>query len=324
MAARALRTLRSWVLSGEHRCAVLLYHRIVDQVSEDCPLGVSISNFEAQLAWLKKEMPVMTYADMVVAAMDGRLPKRSAVITFDDGYADNYHLAKPILVKYGMPAIFFITAGMIGTQDAFWWDEVEELMLANPQKVSVLDIRISGEHLSFGMENDADRRQSLNSLLSLLKAATGQEIDDVRKQIRHWAGRAVEGLKMQSALSKEELIELSKNPLFTIGSHSVSHVPLLAQNPETQQEEILKSKKMLEEWIDQPISYFAYPFGLPGEHFDYSVERRVARAGYESACSTANAYVCHGQFEIYRVPRFNVQNWDEAHFKENLLGFFKA
>ena len=50
-----------------------------------------------------------------------KLPQRAVAVTFDDGFADNYEVAAPILARHGIRAVFYVTAALIGTKTAPWY-----------------------------------------------------------------------------------------------------------------------------------------------------------------------------------------------------------
>jgi peptidoglycan/xylan/chitin deacetylase (PgdA/CDA1 family) len=129
-----------WLRLGRRtRCTVLLYHRVND-TSKD-KLTTSVNRFIEHLAMLRSRYPVVTLQAAREALAAGHyLGPNVVVITFDDGYADNYECAAPILEHFRLPATFFVTAGLIGTSRPFahdarfphhfrtlTWDEVEGL-----------------------------------------------------------------------------------------------------------------------------------------------------------------------------------------------------
>ena len=64
-----------------------------------------------------------------MAVSGGDVPSAGVVVTFDDGYADNFHNAKPLLERYEIPATVFVTTGYLQDQREFWWDELERILL---------------------------------------------------------------------------------------------------------------------------------------------------------------------------------------------------
>lgn len=91
----------------------LTYHRINDG-EEDRPISVSLRNFEQQIAYLKKKVDILSVDDLISRLSNiGKIEKDAVVITFDDGYRDNYLNAYPILKRYNIPPVIFITTGLI-------------------------------------------------------------------------------------------------------------------------------------------------------------------------------------------------------------------
>ena len=121
----------AWLrLRRRTRCTVLLYHR-VNNVSTD-NLTTSERRFIEHLAVLRQRYPVLSLAEAAEALGAGRyLGPNVVVITFDDGYADNYDVAAPILQHFGLPAIFFVTAGLVGTSRPFDHDAGSPHRFAN-------------------------------------------------------------------------------------------------------------------------------------------------------------------------------------------------
>jgi peptidoglycan/xylan/chitin deacetylase (PgdA/CDA1 family) len=113
---------RIWFrLRRRTRCTVLVYHR-VNEVSRD-NLTTIPARFAEHLATIKRHYPVLSLSAAVAALSEGQyLGPNVVVITFDDGYADNYENAAPILERFGLPATFFVTAALVGTRDPFEHD----------------------------------------------------------------------------------------------------------------------------------------------------------------------------------------------------------
>lgn len=105
-----------------HTCRILLYHRVADVKDDPHLLSVSVHNFKNQIAWLKKNFQILPLLTLVEHIKSNTLNSKSICITFDDGYADNFYNALPILKQFQVPATVFITSGMIGKKNPFYWD----------------------------------------------------------------------------------------------------------------------------------------------------------------------------------------------------------
>ncbi|MEF3304067.1 polysaccharide deacetylase family protein [Paenibacillus sp. GYB003] len=107
---------------------VLNYHSI--GIEPDNNAVLDPKKLDAQMAHLKKEGYTALTLRQFTDIWDGRLkaPDKSVLLTFDDGYADNYTEAMPILRKYGYTAIMFVSPGMVG-QDGYFadWEQIREM-----------------------------------------------------------------------------------------------------------------------------------------------------------------------------------------------------
>src|SRR5438552_1883786 len=101
---------------------ILLYHRIADWETDPQLLCVTPKHFTEHLEILKELGPIVSFSQL-------NHTDRASIITFDDGYADNLHNAKPILQCQDVPATVFIATGQVGQTTEFWWDELERLLL---------------------------------------------------------------------------------------------------------------------------------------------------------------------------------------------------
>ncbi len=113
---------------------VLMYHHIGQPFGPptDFPYFVSVSAFEAQMAYLAEDGFSPVSLDQVLAALQGGapLPRHPVAITFDDSNQDNYSLALPLLEKYHLTATFFIVTGWVGRPGRLTWDEIATMQQA--------------------------------------------------------------------------------------------------------------------------------------------------------------------------------------------------
>jgi peptidoglycan/xylan/chitin deacetylase (PgdA/CDA1 family) len=115
---------------------ILCYHRFSGTGAGSASVGgyagkmvMSVANFAAQLDWLARNDYHVIRLSQLVAFLEGKrpLPKRSVVITFDDGYESMVRHALPLLRKYGFPATLFVYTDFIGAGDALSWAQLQEL-----------------------------------------------------------------------------------------------------------------------------------------------------------------------------------------------------
>ena len=100
---------------------IFLYHRVGPNKSIWLPNSIDIYEFENQLRYLSKTYTFLSLDTLVRYIKKNRqLPNKVAVITFDDGYKDNYTYAFPILKKYNVPATIFLTTGYLNNGKLFY------------------------------------------------------------------------------------------------------------------------------------------------------------------------------------------------------------
>ena len=107
---------------------ILGYHRIGVSTGTHVPT-VSAASFERQLRWLWRWKYQVVDLDEIVAAHErgGPMPRRTTVITFDDGYEETCTIAWPLLKKFGFPATVFVTPGEVGLPGFATWEQVRTM-----------------------------------------------------------------------------------------------------------------------------------------------------------------------------------------------------
>jgi len=99
------------------RITVLLYHRVSDGARDN--LTVGIEQFDRQMALLRRHCEPLSLEEVLATERVPRSRKPLVCVTFDDGYLDNYEHAAPILLKHQVPAAFFVSTGIVGTNQRF-------------------------------------------------------------------------------------------------------------------------------------------------------------------------------------------------------------
>jgi peptidoglycan/xylan/chitin deacetylase (PgdA/CDA1 family) len=279
---------------------VFTYHGLVvrkvdDRLERNLHL---VKEFRSQVCFLKS-LNVLNTDDLVEVQATGRYPRgKVAVLTFDDGYANNL-IAAEILDKYRLPWTLFVSTGALGTGGTIWTVELSLLLLHGEAN----HIDLSGQ--SWPLRNRDEREQSFQAVRTLLKRQPARERRDLIEAIRSQfpAGETARlldrfpGLRM---LNWEQLSQLARSGV-TIGSHGVDHEPHHAgQQESVRLREMTESKAALEERLGKACRSFAFP---NGDHDADSVAQ-VRRAGYDLAFTTVPGTVT-GPESFPLVPRIS-------------------
>ncbi|MFU8830730.1 MAG: polysaccharide deacetylase family protein [Wenzhouxiangella sp.] len=321
--SRLVRAFRPW--AGLATC--LMYHRICpDQAEHDdmAPgftpnreLNVTVSAFDEQMAFVTQNFNCISLPEAVEQLARGKLPERSLIVTFDDGYLDNLTLALPILRKHGIPATIYIATGLIEQVIPPWWDELETLVAA----VDGFHIQWDRKFLHLSTIDTAAKHRTFDILDSMLKRMDQAEQTRFMGLLRHGPTKHI-GQDNQF-LNRSQLIELAADPLITIGAHTHHHLTLSALNPIRLRHEMIHSKALLEDWLKQPIEHLAYPFG--GQTQAASREFSVAaELGFSSAVTTRlGHFQGFHKKHLLALPRIGIGHQDcMARFEWKLSGLY--
>jgi len=302
-------------LSGD-RALVLVYHRIVGTVGNrewrtGFERGVSASNFERHMEFLRRRMRPVPLAELADAVRRGRsLPERTVCVTFDDGYRDNYTDAFPILRRHGIPATVFVATAYMESGKAFWWDRVVHLVRNTPAKrvdlTGVVDLagrRGSGAGAVVSLGGPRERAAAAERIVTAMEYLPPERIESILGALRERLGvRDSGGNGAGETMSWSEIEHLSRSGI-AIESHTHSHPYLAPLSEKGVELELRRSKECLEQRIGGPVRGVAYPGGRRGMYTEATM-RVAKRVGYDFGCVVDLAAVARGgnEFEIRRVP----------------------
>jgi peptidoglycan/xylan/chitin deacetylase (PgdA/CDA1 family) len=321
--------------TGEEAC-VLMYHRIATLDSDVWNIAVSPDNFEQQIKLLKQDYNVLPVKELVAALQRRKLQKNSVAITFDDGYADNFLVAKPILDHYGLPATFFVASQTIDTTEEFWWDELEAILLFGEHLPRVFRSAIGGKQLEADLAGETTLSPPLRSqhqrwdaceqapptrrsalflqVWQQLRLLPYPEQQVHLKSLRAWASVAPGARPAFRSMTRQQLELLGNSPLHTLGVHTVSHPALAAHSSSFQRQELLDNQDFLEKVAGKKARIAAYPYG----NYNEQTLTVAKETGFEAAFTT-EANTINAKSDLYRLGRLQVQNVPLASFQQQLL-----
>jgi len=301
------------------KAIILLYHQVINTGDDPHKIAVSPGNFLAQMRYLKKNYNIISLDKLVSYLKQRRIPSKSVVITFDDGYVDNYLYARPILEELEIPATFFIVTSYVNTNRLFWWDSFSRIF--HPErKLPALALKINKINFTYKLSNPYKRKQAFGYIYGLLKYSSPQVIERSIAYLEQWAKLDEVEDSLYRAMNEEELKKMAKSRLFRMGAHTHQHSQLSQQTAALQSREIKKSKQGLEKIIQAPVSLFSYPYGSKKDYNTQTV-RILKESGFAAACS-AFAGIIECKCNPYELPRCSVENWDLPWFKKALGRYF--
>jgi peptidoglycan/xylan/chitin deacetylase (PgdA/CDA1 family) len=263
---------------------VLNYHRVMNPHECTFDRGVisaSPDQFYEQAAYFKSHFHVTGLPELL-EQMDSGKPLQGfrTMITFDDGYVDNYQNAFPILRSLGLPAVFFLPTSYIGTTRVPWWDQIANLLRRSSNTTIRLDYP---EERTFELDKTS-LEESIRQVLLLYKSPGVHDTERFVEMLERECGvPRLECAEPPLFMNWEQGREMLANGM-EIGSHTHSHRILSKLSEEGQIEEMSKSRELLERHLNTQLKSLAIPVG--GLHcFNESTERALRVTRYQMAFS---------------------------------------
>lgn len=255
---------------------VLMLHR-VSNANNALGLSITPELFEELVVFLKSRYEIISL-EQAVERLANSQKSVGCVLTFDDGYRDNYDCAFPVLKKFKVPATIFVTLDALDT-GVFGWDLFDQAIVQTNEES--IDLK------QFGLESYRMTGTDRTAVIVDLHRALKRLPNDKKIQIVQYviARYGDSEKKQRTMLTWGEAREMADSGLITIGAHTITH-PILSRVDSTQaQYEIITGKSLIEDRLGLPVHYFAYPNGGIDD-FNNEHVSMVQQAGYQAACST--------------------------------------
>lgn len=223
--------------------------------------------------------------------------KPFGVITFDDGYEDNYTYAYPILKKLGIPFVIYVSVNLVNNHTPIW--NYPLIMEKIVWKNAELDI--NGKH--YDCKTPEQKNYTFHQLKGLLFSLPYIHLQEEFERL--FSEYLTDDVFPQNTLTWKQIEEMSKDSLCTIGSHTMSHCRLTITDEASLQYELGESKKVLEQHIGKQVEHLSYPYGWKT---DVSAEAIAFAqiAGYKIALRSFGGPVRKHDTDLYNIKRIQV------------------
>ena len=294
-------------LAGSRALSVLTYHRVLPEPDPLVPREPDAAQFEARMRWVKKNFNVLPLPEAVRRLRENSLPTRALSITFDDGYAENYRIALPILKRLELPASFFIATGFLDGGCMF-----NDVVIEAVRRTTEPDLQLDDLGLGrYPLASDESRASSVDRILESLKYFKPERRHETALEIARRAGARVPTNLMMTSRQVRLLHEAG----MTIGAHTVTH-PILADIPDKQaREEMASGRDALEKITGAAVRLFAYPNGRPLRDYRPEHAAMARELGFDAALSAARGAARPGD-DLFQIPRFTP--WDRSNWRFGL------
>lgn len=290
LGSRALRLAAGFRGSS---AAILMYHSVLPDPSlaADSLGGITHAEtvFRAQMELLARDFNPISLDELfkhVSGAQD--LPKRSIVVTFDDGYVDNCQIAMPLLNQAGIPATFYVTVDCVQNQRPPWPSRLR-FAFRHTKRSGWDDFVARTWPLNHPGEREEAFLAACDRCCQLSGAAQEAFMTRIERQLEV-------GLSSQSGsfmMNFENLQALTRNG-HVVGSHTMTHPNMAYLNEDDARSELAESKRLLDLNLDVPVRHFSYPCPALSPHWSAQTVALSRTAGYESCVTTDGGVVKNG------------------------------
>lgn len=271
----------------------------------DWSLHLPVDIFRRVCGFLASNYHVVSIRELVAAIQKGDgLAPNTVLLTFDDGYASNYHLAFPILKEFNLPATVFVTTGFLDGTDRLWFQRLD-LAFGSTAKPH-LDWEFEYGKQRLPLASRTQRQNALVKLLPELKRMPDEdflsEIDRIERLLEVTPLQPEELPAPMRPMTWDQAREMKASGLVEIGAHTHTH-PILARCSATAVEaEITTCRDRIAAELGEAPLVFAYPNGGPGDYGKDCLDALKA-AGFTAACSMLNARVTL-ESALLELPRY--------------------
>lgn len=329
-ARRIVRRARRRLRGGRY---IFVYHRVATPALDPWGLAVSPANFAEHLDVLRAGGDLLTVGQLASpAGRAGSGPRPRFAVSFDDGYADNLHMVKPLLERRDVPATVFLCPALLSGRGSYWWDALLHILMAPVALPVQLTMELGAERITADLGDGAQAAPRLDDrdwyyskpppsprhslyleLWQMIQPLSHSEQQMALASLADWACVDLPAVSEDRPLSVAEASALADGGLIEIGAHTMTHPCLPLISAGRRRTEIEGSKTACSEIAGREVTSFAYPFG---KHCaEAAIE--VAQAGFACACTTAAGAV-EPATDSFLLPRIHVRDCDGAEFERRL------
>jgi peptidoglycan/xylan/chitin deacetylase (PgdA/CDA1 family) len=273
-----VKLLRWWTRCSGQRLIILNYHQ------------ASGGNLRSHLLYLRRHYRLLHLHEaleelsMPPQKQEQRRDRRTPlVLTFDDGYHDNYTHGLPLARELAVPITIFLVPGYIESENCFWWMANKHLL----RYAQVEEVTVEGR--LYHLKQPAERNELMQAIDARLRYA-GSVTE--REQFLAWLREALAvpaSAHVEEAvlpLTWAEVRAMEESGWVSFGAHTMHHPILAYLKDRTElQHEVSMCRTVLEQHLGHPVHLFAYPVGK-AEHIGAHGLQAVREAGYTWAVTT--------------------------------------
>jgi peptidoglycan/xylan/chitin deacetylase (PgdA/CDA1 family) len=280
-----------------------MYHSVLpDPLLRADSLGGIIhfeAEFRAQMEVLAREFNPVSLDDVLKYVHEGKdLSKRSVVVTFDDGYADNYEVAMPVLNQVGVPATFYATVDCVENRRLPWPSRLRFAFRKTQRRVWC-----DSQGKSWPLNGPTQKEDAFLAACDLCCQLSGPAQELFIKRIEQDLEACLPSESGSLMMNFEDLRALRRHG-HVVGSHTMTHPNMAYVGEDDALREFTESKRLLEQHLGTPIQHFSYPCPALSPHWSSQTVALSRAVGYVSAVTTDSGLARHGD-DAFRLKRIH-------------------
>lgn len=302
-------------IAMRRKAVVLMYHRVLTEperarAASHPALSVDRETFARQMALLKRRFTVLSpqeFADCLERRVP--FPDRACLITFDDGWRDNYTNALPVLEEHGLPALIFLPVNYIGRRRVFWQEALTHLLarvVAEVRRDPAMRARFLPALSPAGLEpivdlDGGDPRPAIHAAVGAQKALTRPAVETLVSDLAAALGANPDDFAVTDGFMDWAEVEAMSRRRIAFGGHGAEHLLLTHVSPGEVDAEIRTSKRVIDERVRGAVPAFSYPNG----YVTPEIAAKVKASGYRLGFTTRRGLVGCDE-DPHMVRRLNI------------------
>ncbi len=272
--------------------ALLMLHHVrprsADGFASNRILEITPEFLETTIIEVRKAGFDIVSMDEAHARMTGAVKAARPFVcfTFDDGYRDNRDHALPIMRKHNAPFTVYVASEFADGEGFLWWIVLERVVA----KRQFLSVQIAGVTEAFRCTSDREKAAAFDRIYWGLRALPENETRAIVAQLADESGIDCLAPCRELAMTWAELRAFERDPLVTIGAHTMSHHALAKLGTLEAHAEITGSITRVELELGKPCQHFCYPYGDAGSAGEREFET-TARLGLKTAVTTRKGFL---------------------------------
>jgi len=304
--------------------AIFMLHRVGNP-----PLESGINGFlSVQGDFLQQLLCELKQSGLLFVSMDetidrlksGHKDEKYSTVTLDDGYRDNLEVAAPIFSQMQVPYTIYACTGFASAGASLWWEIVGEIINAQPS----VSLQSKSGTQNFVCGTSAEKQHAYGALVNLLSSQVDEfEQRQIVSKLAKTYGVDEAAHCKEAVMDWDELRKAAKDPLCTIGAHTLNHYALARLSREEALNECVESARILENELGEKPKHFAYPYG--GKTAAGERETDIAEeAGFTSAVTTRHGLLqANHKAHLFALPRISLNGeFQRVHYVKTMLSGF--